>query len=107
MGSVYKAYDHQRQSKVAIKVMRRVTGPWIYRFKNEFRSLAGIVHPSFVFVDQSSNGSQLVDDTHQRRFVRRDEQRLMGEGTIILGPENSELVFPSLAYRVGWKNPAE
>ena len=48
MGAVYEAYDHQRQSPVAIKVMRRVSGAWIYRFKNEFRSLAGIAHPNLV-----------------------------------------------------------
>jgi eukaryotic-like serine/threonine-protein kinase len=48
MGAVYEAYDHQRQSLVAIKVMRRVSGAWIYRFKGEFRSLAGIVHPNLV-----------------------------------------------------------
>jgi len=48
MGAVYEAYDHQRQSQVAIKVMRRATGAWIYRFKSEFRLLAGIVHPNLV-----------------------------------------------------------
>jgi len=48
MGSVYEAYDRQRQSRVALKVMRQVGGPWIFRFKQEFRSLAGIVHPNLV-----------------------------------------------------------
>jgi serine/threonine protein kinase len=48
MGSVYEAYDHKRQSQVAIKVMRRSSAPWIYSLKKEFRSLAGIVHPNLV-----------------------------------------------------------
>jgi hypothetical protein len=48
MGAVYEAYDHQRQSRVAIKVLRRVSGGWIHRFKREFRSLAGVVHPNLV-----------------------------------------------------------
>ena len=48
MGTVYEAYDHQRRAQVALKMMRRVSGPWIYRFKNEFRTFAGIVHPNLV-----------------------------------------------------------
>lgn len=48
MGAVFEAYDHQRQSLVAMKVIRRAGGPWIYRFKQEFRSLAGVVHPNLV-----------------------------------------------------------
>jgi len=48
MGTVYEAYDHQRQSQVAIKVMRRASAAWIYRFKAEFRSLADLVHPNLV-----------------------------------------------------------
>jgi hypothetical protein len=52
MGAVYEAYDHQRQSQVAIKVMRRASGAWIYRFKSEFRLLAGIVHPNLVMLHE-------------------------------------------------------
>jgi serine/threonine protein kinase len=48
MGSVYSAYDHQRHSQVAVKLMLRASGPTIYRFKKEFRSLAGVIHPNLV-----------------------------------------------------------
>jgi tetratricopeptide (TPR) repeat protein len=48
MGSVYEAYDHERQSTVAIKVARETSAPWLYRLKQEFRALAGIVHPNLV-----------------------------------------------------------
>ena len=61
---------------------------------------------AFVFVDQSTNGSQVIDKGETGRFVRRDEFRLMGEGTIILGPKSSESDSPSLAYRIGWKDRA-
>lgn len=48
MGSVWSAYDHTRQSRVAIKVMRDASAGWLYHFKNEFRSLAGTAHPNLV-----------------------------------------------------------
>jgi adenylate cyclase len=61
---------------------------------------------TFTFVDQSTNGSQVIDaDNHRRRFVRRDEYRLLGEGTIVLGPDGSDVDFPTLAFRLGWGDP--
>ena len=52
MGAVYEAYDHQRQSQVAIKVIRETNGSGLYRFKQEFRALAGIVHPNLVMLHE-------------------------------------------------------
>src|SRR5258706_4128366 len=47
-GGVYRAYDHQMQREVALKLLRRASGRDLYRFKREFRALADIVHPNLV-----------------------------------------------------------
>src|SRR5882762_7307307 len=47
-GVVYRAFDHQLQREVALKLLRQATGRDLYRFKKEFRALADIVHPNLV-----------------------------------------------------------
>lgn len=48
MGSVYLAYDNERETHVALKWVTRNTATNIYRLKQEFRSLAEISHPNLV-----------------------------------------------------------
>jgi hypothetical protein len=58
---------------------------------------------TFTFVDQSTNGSQVIDaDNKNRRFIRREECPLLGEGTIVLGPDNVNFNYPTLAFQLGW-----
>src|SRR5512139_974954 len=47
-GTVYRAFDHQLQREVALKLLRQASGRDLYRFKREFRALADIVHPNLV-----------------------------------------------------------
>ncbi|MCP4844009.1 MAG: serine/threonine-protein kinase PknK, partial [Actinomycetia bacterium] len=47
-GAVFEAWDHERESLVAVKILRDFNARTLFRFKQEFRGLAGIVHPNLV-----------------------------------------------------------
>ncbi|MFO7566679.1 MAG: AAA family ATPase [Enhygromyxa sp.] len=48
MGKVSLAYDRRLRARVALKAVGSVTGKALLRFKHEFRSVKGLVHPNLV-----------------------------------------------------------
>jgi len=48
MGVIHRAFDRERGTSVAVKVLRRMDAAAVYRFKREFRSLCGLSHPNLV-----------------------------------------------------------
>lgn len=52
MGQVFAAYDRTRQTRVAIKILGRLTARSIGELKREFRAASELVHPNLVPLHQ-------------------------------------------------------
>ncbi len=78
MGAVYRAFDHQRNTHVALKTLLTGDARALYRFKREFRAVADLVHPNLVTLydfhtigDDCFFSMELVNGCSFISFVRR------------------------------------
>src|ERR1019366_6558787 len=90
MGGGYEAIDHERRQRVALKTLLNFTPDALYRFKNEFRTLADIRYRNLVrlheFVvadaDRVFFTMELVRGIDFRTYVSRSDLRAPGGGLL-------------------------
>ncbi len=57
VGEVHRVFDQRLGREVALKVLRSLSAPALYRFKREFRALADIVHPNLITLHELHTSS--------------------------------------------------
>ncbi len=57
VGEVHRVFDHRLGREVALKVLRSLSAPALYRFKREFRALADIAHPNLITLHELHTSS--------------------------------------------------
>lgn len=88
-GAVYEAIDNTSETRVALKELTRVGSEALFRFKHEFRALAGVHHPNLVSLKELFEQAgrwyivmELIEGRDLLEFVRTehgagfDEERL-------------------------------
>jgi hypothetical protein len=91
MGEVYEAVDRTDDTRVALKVLRRLDARVLYRFKREFRSLQELEHPGLVALGELHDVDglwfftmELIDGVDLLTYVRGPRMRQASELTVTL-----------------------
>src|SRR4051794_33126018 len=86
MGVVHLAHDVERGREVALKTLTTASASEIFRFKQEFRSLAGVVHRNLVQLHElvAEDNSwfftmEYIDGVDFQRYVREDLDETIAE----------------------------
>ncbi|MDB4966848.1 MAG: hypothetical protein JWN44_2537 [Myxococcales bacterium] len=95
-GTVYAAFDREFGMPVALKRLRLRTPEALYRFKKEFRSLAGVIHPNLVSLYELFQVAQdlyftmeLVQGRHLFEHLRPGQPVGPGDETVLARPHSS------------------
>ncbi len=80
-GVVYSVFDRKRNTDVALKLLNKADADWVYRFKQEFRSLADVSHPNLASLyelgiedDRWFLTMELVRGQHLLQYLRQTPQ---------------------------------
>ncbi len=115
MGVVYIALDTERNERVALKTLQRMSPKGLLRLKNEFRSVADIIHPNLVvlhelvgegddwfFTMELVHGASFLDYVRGADLRRRTTTRF---AETVLAPTTTQTHTPSVLI-LDTPNPA-
>jgi len=101
-GTVYEAFDRERESRVALKTLHESDATALYRFKHEFRALADVHHPNlvtlyelfqtdehFFFTMELVVGQRLLDYVRRSQVTATSPTGRVGDRVGEQGPEGA------------------
>jgi hypothetical protein len=107
MGAVYLARDLERRQSVALKTLLHFDAASLYQFKQEFRTLAGVIHPNLVRLhelvgtdsDRFFFSMEMVRGTDLLRHVQRTgtAPRLDDSGVQLHPSRSAPLSVPAVS----------